>query len=57
MEPDQASTARGSLLFRTRYLQDVTLHDSFKVAGISNGSAVTVGSGVEFHDLYALTKA
>ena len=51
------ATAKGSLLLWTRHLQNVTFHDSFKVAGINHGSAVTVGSGVGLHDLYALAKA
>jgi len=35
----------------------VSFHDSFQIAGIDHGSAVTVGSGVGLHDLYALAKA
>ncbi|GJJ13765.1 hypothetical protein Clacol_008021 [Clathrus columnatus] len=50
------STAKGSFLIWTRYLQNVTFHDSFQVEGNDLGSAVTVGSGVELHTLYLLTK-
>jgi len=51
------STAKGSFLLWTRYFQNVTFHDSFKISGINHGSAVTVGSGVGLHDLYVLAKA
>lgn len=51
------STAKNSLLLWTRYFQDITFHDSFKVGGEDQGSAVTVGSGVALNTLYQATKA
>lgn len=49
------SAAGGSLLLWTHQLKNITWHDSFIVDGstASNGvPAVTVGSGVQFMDLY-----
>ena len=51
------STAKNSLLFWTRNFNNITFHDSFKVGDHDMGSAVTVGSGVVFHTLYAVAKA
>jgi FAD/FMN-containing dehydrogenase len=51
------STAKNSLLLWTRYLQNITFHDSFSVGGKAMGSAVTVGSGVGLRTLYQATKA
>ncbi|KAI0050106.1 FAD-binding domain-containing protein [Auriscalpium vulgare] len=51
------STAKGSLLLWTQYLQNVTFTDSFLVGGVDQGSAVTVGSGVGLKTIYAATAA
>ncbi|KAF8527010.1 FAD-binding domain-containing protein [Hysterangium stoloniferum] len=50
------STAKNSFLIWTRHLLNVTFYDAFTVGGIDQGSAVTTGSGIGFHTLYALTK-
>ncbi|KAI0043010.1 FAD-binding domain-containing protein [Auriscalpium vulgare] len=51
------STAKGSLLLWTQYLQNITFTDSFVVGGVDQGGAVTVGSGVGLKAIYAATKA
>jgi FAD/FMN-containing dehydrogenase len=51
------STAKNSLLLWTRHFQNITFHESFRVGGKDQGSAVTVGSGVSLHTLYQATKA
>ncbi|KAF8527017.1 FAD-binding domain-containing protein [Hysterangium stoloniferum] len=51
------STAKNSLLLWTHNFKNITFHDSFKVGGKDLGSAVTVGSGVQFQTLYEETKA
>ncbi|KZV76446.1 FAD-binding domain-containing protein [Peniophora sp. CONT] len=51
------STARNSLLLWTQYFQEVEFTESFTVGGQDKGSAVTVGSGVGLHTIYAGAKA
>ncbi|KAF8527013.1 FAD-binding domain-containing protein [Hysterangium stoloniferum] len=51
------STAKGSFLLWTRYFEDITFHDTFKVGQKNTGSAVTVGSGVHLNGLYQAAKA
>ncbi|KAI0061811.1 FAD-binding domain-containing protein [Artomyces pyxidatus] len=47
------SSQKGSLLFWTQYLQDVSFTDSFSIGSKHYGSAVTVGSGVGLKKMYA----
>ena len=51
------STARHSLLLWTAYLRNVTFADQFPIAGVNQGPAVTVGSGVPENIVYAVAKA
>lgn len=51
------STAKGSLLLWTHYLRNINFTDSFLIGGKSQGSAVTIGSGVPLNSLYAASKA
>ena len=51
------STAKGSLLIWTHYLQNISFTNSFVVNGKNLGSAVTMGSGVPANTMYTATKA
>jgi FAD/FMN-containing dehydrogenase len=51
------STARHSLLLWTAYLQNATFSEQFYIAGVDQGPAVTVGSGVGLKVIYAAAKA
>jgi FAD/FMN-containing dehydrogenase len=51
------STARHSLLLWTAYFQDITFSEHFPIAGVDQGPAVTVGSGVGLKTLYGAAKA
>ncbi|PBK81775.1 FAD-binding domain-containing protein [Armillaria gallica] len=50
------STARNSLLISTHKFQNITFVESFTVSGHSEGSAVTVGTGVPFNTLHRAAK-
>ena len=41
----------------TQYFQEIEFTDNFTVGGQDKGSAVTVGSGVGLHAIYAAAKA
>ncbi len=51
------STARDSLLISTHLLQNISFYEDYKVGNVSQGSAVTVGSGVFLSTLYQAAKA
>ncbi|KAH9957276.1 hypothetical protein BGW80DRAFT_216211 [Lactifluus volemus] len=51
------STARHSLLLWTAYLKNTAFSEQFYIAGVDQGPAVTVGSGVGLKTMYAAAKA
>ncbi|KAF9046827.1 FAD-binding domain-containing protein [Hymenopellis radicata] len=51
------STARDSLLISTHLLQDISFSEDYQIGNQSQGSAVTVGSGVFLNKLYPAAKA